>query len=732
MLSLPLESRSSISDYVGRHLPGASLDEGRLRLRGGRPEDTAYELDGLRLRRLSVPLALLERLDVASAGYGAAWSDVLGGVVAGTTRSGSNRFHADVDLSAEFREPVTAEVSPSISGPIWRDHLYYVLAISGRGTREPMVRDPEGIVADSRGRDNKAQDSALKLTFLPHPAHRLESLTLVSAAQSDYGGALGTELDAQPSFEALEVMTSLRWIGRWNAITAHSQVAFRRGREEELPLLCRSEPEACEMIPAMVQKFPRMIRSDNWSSHQIARDTEWQFVNGLEAHLFERPWIRQRLRASSRVSVRELAWRSHTPGDQIFELNQGPEALTTTFANDPRVAPPQFGWSAWSGSSLATNHALEGETRLFDRLWIMPGMGLAAGRAHTDFLTAGGLALTPHLGLAWDVRGDGRTWLRASSQQRASADLEGLVRFSRRTPVSQRCTWNPDTSKFDRGCVFSGGFSGSVGLPCGPDNVTAAGTPCGQALQLPRAWEHSLGAEHEVGRGVRPFVELVYRRSTNLPTVAETNRIWTATGEVVSGFRNGRAEHVMDYSTTATADRYLDVTLGVRKDAGALRLLGAYTFNRHRYLGEFLGADPTFESVEDERPHSFRALVSYDFWGYGSVGTTATVESGAPISRIFGTGPSSFRDPREAGINPGTNLNDPTDDRPSRRPAVTRLNLQLRVHTKRLVGLDFHLYADVINLLDDHESAIEDPTSFIPLRAASQGRWTRIGLEYRY
>src|SRR5688572_27740191 len=126
---LPLESRSSIDDYVGRNLPGAALDgEGRLSLRGGRPEDTSYELDGLRMRRLSLPISMIERLDVATAGYGAAWSDVLGGVVGATTKSGGNRFHAEVDVGAEFRDPTRLVIAPAVSGPIWRDRLFFLLA----------------------------------------------------------------------------------------------------------------------------------------------------------------------------------------------------------------------------------------------------------------------------------------------------------------------------------------------------------------------------------------------------------------------------------------------------------------------------------------------------------------------------------------------------------------------------------------------------------------------------
>src|SRR5438045_2320915 len=68
MLWLPLDSRSSLTDHIGRDLPGATLNAGGdLLLRGGRAQDTALELDELRVRRLSLPLGMVQRFDLATA-----------------------------------------------------------------------------------------------------------------------------------------------------------------------------------------------------------------------------------------------------------------------------------------------------------------------------------------------------------------------------------------------------------------------------------------------------------------------------------------------------------------------------------------------------------------------------------------------------------------------------------------------------------------------------------------
>src|SRR4051812_1917872 len=69
LLWLPVESRTSLTDFVGRNPPGAQLDKnGQLVLSGGHPGEVVSELDGYRFSHLIPPLALLEGFVVASAG----------------------------------------------------------------------------------------------------------------------------------------------------------------------------------------------------------------------------------------------------------------------------------------------------------------------------------------------------------------------------------------------------------------------------------------------------------------------------------------------------------------------------------------------------------------------------------------------------------------------------------------------------------------------------------------
>jgi hypothetical protein len=43
---------------------------------------------------------------------------------------------------------------------------------------------------------------------------------------------------------------------------------------------------------------------------------------------------------------------------------------------------------------------------------------------------------------------------------------------------------------------------------------------------MPRTWEHTVGAERDLGKGVRLGADLVYRRTTDLPNDAQPRRLY--------------------------------------------------------------------------------------------------------------------------------------------------------------------------------------------------------------
>jgi hypothetical protein len=280
--------------------------------------------------------------------------------------------------------------------------------------------------------------------------------------------------------------------------------------------------------------------------------------------------------------------------------------------------------------------------------------------------------------------------------------------------------WNADTAAFDKSCVVTGGQGdNTVGRPCGPDGTNPDGTSCDQALRLTRTWEHTLGASHELGAGVRIGADVVYRRPTVRSAVGETNRVRNLSGADVLGYRNGRAESVLDYSTeNVTDDRYLAVTGSVRKQTGAFKMMASYTWSQHR--GGVIedarpsGFGPGTNLEGDIRLHSFRAFASADFGGYASGGLVFSHDVGWYGTPLL-TGPSQYG----ATVGPGIgDANDPTNPLPTGVTSdLTRLNLQLRARTRRLLHVDGDAYLDAINLLHSRGVA--------PFYA-------RAGLELRY
>src|SRR5439155_14438063 len=111
--------------------------------------------------------------------------------------------------------------------------------------------------------------------------------------------------------------------------------------------------------------------------------------------------------------------------------------------------------------------------------------------------------------------------------------------------------------------------------------------------------------------------------------------------------------------------------------------------------------------------------------------------SGQPYSRLFFNPVTNTWDLYRApvGLNPGSNVNDPTDDRALRTPDLQDLNLQVRVNLFPLTHQKIDVYVDVLNVL-----ALRTATSFGQQDQrdfAVENGWLapfriRLGVNYRY
>jgi hypothetical protein len=747
---LPLESRTSLLDYVARNVPGAMWGaDGGLRLRGGEARDSAVFADGFRLRRPALPIGVVGQASVLTAGYGADLGDVPGGAVVTELRSGTNALEADADVFRELGEPSATAVAATVAGPLVRDRLFVLFGVRGTDARGETPTDPSGYYPPAPPPTGRDLASALKVTWRPAGNHRFDSLTLLDAARVDSGGGVTVAPDAQPTRTARGLFTSVRWIGKLGPLQARSQVAFDHARSDLEPRLCREKPAECEQSPPLMQLFPSSYLEANGTLREQRTERQWQVASGLEARLSESGVVAQTLRLTSRVTLQSFEWSQSIPGNNIRSfIGRMPDRQVEAFANDPRLASPVYGSTTFSGSTLQTFHTLEDQLRLFDRWWLFPGIGLAAGRSRSaDGHLFRGLAFTHHLGLAWDVGGNGRTWLRASSHRRAQPELESVTRFALGTPVQTTCRWNQDTMTFSDECRDSGGsLSRSVGLPCSPAGVSDGGDPCRRPLAIPRTWEHTFGLTRAVTDDLDVALDMVYRRTTNLPLVVETNRVWSyQDGPLVINrpYLNGRDTFVQNWSTSVENQRRsLAGTVSLSKRAGAFRAFAAYTLSRLQgnlpsfsapaptdgYGGGFLlGLDP------QDRTHGFRLLATYDLLGHLTFGLVYARDSGAIFRRVYypARRSGSTRTPF-FGVNPGISVNDPTDDAILRTPDVERLNLQARWRLRPLLRADVDFYVDAINLRDEAFVDTSDSPSFAPGPRLRPPRWYRLAAEYRF
>ena len=89
----------------------------------------------------------------------------------------------------------------------------------------------------------------------------------------------------------------------------------------------------------------------------------------------------------------------------------------------------------------------------------------------------------------------------------------------------------------------------------------------------------------------------------------------------------------------------------------------------------------------------------------------------------------------QVGVNPGTNVNDPSDDRSLRLPDQQDVNVQVRANLLPLTGQRLEFYVDVLNvfgLRTTTKVAENDGQDFGVIRSRMDPFRIRLGMNYRY
>ena len=156
-----------------------------------------------------------------------------------------------------------------------------------------------------------------------------------------------------------------------------------------------------------------------------------------------------------------------TPSNFNYETVAGvPTFRTEFFANDPRLAPGQYGW--FRGTTRQQRHVLTlSDTAKFARrVTAIAAMSLVQARGSNSTGTFPYSANTwaPALSLVWDITGDGKNILRSSGSVYVDVDLTNISRFAIGTQVTQRCaaSGSPTMPVYDTNCQYAGGASSST------------------------------------------------------------------------------------------------------------------------------------------------------------------------------------------------------------------------------------------------------------------------------
>ena len=296
-----------------------------------------------------------------------------------------------------------------------------------------------------------------------------------------------------------------------------------------------------------------------------------------------------------------------------------------------------------------------------------------------------------------------------------------------------------------------GASRNTFGLACGPTGFDAQGQPCRQELKIPRTIEYTAGAEREVVQGLALGLDLFYRTFRNLYETRETNRVWATTGGALlatGGYRNGRREAIMDLGTPEEAQRrYRGVTLGLTKREGRFKVKASYTLSKldgnvldgiNNPWGDIAPRDVfLYGDLADDHRHEIKTSATYQLSRWISTGLRYRYFSGRPYNRLYRNEVTGAFDLYRArvGINPGTNINDPGDDRALRLPDLQDVNVQMRVNLLPLIGQRLDLYVDVLNVLGLRTATLvgqEDGRDFDVVRTRLDPLRIRLGLNYRY
>jgi len=739
--NLPLENRTELQGVLANQVAGAVGNQSSPQFRGGNSAQNSYQLEGFQTndtaggRGQIITFRTVAALEMSTGGYGAENANAAGAVMNAVTRSGSNRYEAEVSGWHENQklrffqddlDPRTFgmnnQLSLDLSGPIIKDKLWFYTTFEGRNEIQNRAKDPLGIRATPPRLSENALRGGGKLTFQMTPRNKLQFVySFNRTATKNSQGSINYDRDAQTKNDVFDYFAGLIWESVLSdALLFRSQLGTNSFTSEFAPEICRTDPENCDHITALRQRNP-FYEWQNFSYHNQVFSRTVEFKNTLQYFLDNKALGNHDVKLTARYYGAWLERRETTPGNSIYVFDgTTPFTKRELFVNDPTVENGRYGWAISNSSSRTLHFSLSDQFRLpgYRYLTISPGAAFfntsasdGAGNEVLAFNTA-----TPHIQSAWDVTHDGRTVVRGGFNQYVDVGNLNVSNFAGASRTLKTCEYDQATKTYSRNCQFEGGRSrNTVGLPCGPTGIDADGKDCSTKFKTPRTWEYMFGAEREIVQGVSLGTDFQYRKYEYQYEDLETNRIWNKTGtdlDPTGRFRNGRNFVITDLETPESAKRrYLGVVTTLKKREGALRVNLSYQWSqlqgnvidgfRNPYLNNPIQDQLQEGFLPGDSRHVIRAQMTYQLNAWLTAGYTFRYDSGTPVQLVyFNKVTNDWTDFRaRRGFSPGRNINDPFDDFAYRLPDQMVMAAQLRANLKAITRFNAEVFTDFMNLL---------------------------------
>ena len=209
--------------YTFFHVHGGDSTDNAFLVNGLETTDTASGRGGMH-----VPWEAIESVEVLTGGMPAEYGRATGGIVNVQTKSGGSKFHGSVPvyytdlgleqdqdedrgayLEDEYKE---LEWGASVGGPVLTDRMWFF------GTYNRFTRTTEGISAedDIIKRDDTFQDGLFNMTWQVNPDNKLRAEYADNSSARESRDSLSSSI--QPSAYAQEEVGDTQWQLQWTSI----------------------------------------------------------------------------------------------------------------------------------------------------------------------------------------------------------------------------------------------------------------------------------------------------------------------------------------------------------------------------------------------------------------------------------------------------------------------------------------------------------------------------------